>query len=281
MLNADAGKIIVNSQGVPVLGSDGKPQTYFSATQAQRENSYGNIFPGGSPDTQISIIPGRERRDQEWLDRLNTLNGQTKPDTTFEEFFMGGKAAESVAKGIVRLLGSEADVLFAGSVNPSLKGNIGIRQVTEQALPVQLTKEEILLLGQLDNAPSAEAGGYLREYISNNYFLRNGYRSLEGKCGGGNCFDGVYIRGDKVIINEVKPMSANGSIKLSGANPATGLPTQMTDAWVRNAVARLENSGNDAAKETAKIIIDAYDRGNLIKTITGVRSDGINLVKIP
>jgi hypothetical protein len=70
-------------------------------------------------------------------------------------------------------------------------------------------------------------------------------------------------------------------LKLSGVNPVTGLPAQMTDTWVRNAVARLENSENDAAKETAKIIIDAYDRGNLIKTITGVRSDGVNLVKIP
>lgn len=70
-------------------------------------------------------------------------------------------------------------------------------------------------------------------------------------------------------------------LKLSGVNPVTGLPAQMTDTWVRNAVARLENSENDAAKETAKIIIDAYDRGNLIKTITGVRSDGVNLAKIP
>lgn len=55
----------------------------------------------------------------------------------------------------------------------------------------------------------------------------------------------------------------------------------MTDAWVQNAVFRLENSGSDAAKETARIIIDAYARGKLIKTITGVNSSSINLVKIP
>lgn len=51
----------------------------------------------------------------------------------------------------------------------------------------------------------------LTPLIPNNYFERNGFTALDGKCGA-NCFDGVYIKGDKVIINEVKPLSANGSI---------------------------------------------------------------------
>ena len=91
--------------------------------------------------------------------------------------------------------------------------------------PAGLNATEVSALSKLDSLDSNKAG-VLRETVSNSYFERNGFTALDGKCGS-NCFDGVYIKGNQVIVNEVKPLSANGSIKLSSAQPS-GLPTQGT-----------------------------------------------------
>lgn len=90
LLSTDAGKPILDSRGNPVLGTDGKPQTYFSATQAQQDNPYGNIFPGGSPSTQASVIPGKELRDQARLEYLRAPNGAAVPVYPVEELVLGG-----------------------------------------------------------------------------------------------------------------------------------------------------------------------------------------------
>ena len=69
--------------------------------------------------------------------------------------------------------------------------------------------------------------GEAREFVAQNYFMRNGYTPLEGKCGSGNCFDGVYLKDGKVYVVEVKPLNANGSIKLSG--PSGHMDAQFSD----------------------------------------------------
>ncbi len=131
-------------------------------------------------------------------------------------------------------------------------------------------------LSQLDQLPSKDLQGQAREYVANNYFVRNGFTPLDGKCGV-NCFDGVYIKGDTVYINEVKPLNANGSVQLNG--PSGSLPTQMTDGWIDSAVTRLRN-GDANQRATADLIQKAIDSGKLVKIIAGVNSNGATLVKI-
>jgi hypothetical protein len=104
LLNADAGKPILDSSGLPVIGNDGKPQTYFNATTAQRADAYGNIFPGGSPSSVSSVIPGKDQRDVDRLERLKTLNGSATPIYPVEELLLGGAVASKIPSVVGRVL---------------------------------------------------------------------------------------------------------------------------------------------------------------------------------
>ncbi len=59
-----------------VMGTDGKPKTYFSATAGQRANHSGNTFLTGTASAGSTILPGRAQRDQERLHNLYAINGQ-------------------------------------------------------------------------------------------------------------------------------------------------------------------------------------------------------------
>lgn len=52
------GGIFLNSRGVPAIGSDGMPQTYFIANQQQRGNFYGNVVPGLAGQAEKSVGGG-------------------------------------------------------------------------------------------------------------------------------------------------------------------------------------------------------------------------------
>jgi filamentous hemagglutinin len=115
LLNANTGATILDAQGRPVLGTDGKPQTFFSATQAQRDNAYGNIFPGGSPNTQASVIQGKEQRDLTRLERLNTPSGQAVPDTTLEEAVIGVRVPAKGVGSVVQVAEKNSVTALAGT----------------------------------------------------------------------------------------------------------------------------------------------------------------------
>jgi len=110
------------------------------------------------------------------------------------------------------------------------------------------------------------------------YFQRAGYTKLQGKCGSDNCFDGVYSDGKNIIINEAKPLGANGTISLNGASG--NLPTQMTDRWVQSAIGRLRASGDPAAMRTANMLTEAINNGTLIKVVTASREQTALIVKV-
>jgi filamentous hemagglutinin family protein len=155
MLDADTGRVILDSQGKVVLGSDGKPQTYFSATQAQRDDPYGNVFPGGSPDNQVSVTPGKERRDAQRLQWMNTPNGQAVPDTTLEEALLGVRVP---AKG-------------AGAIARSAEGNAAKETIGEEPLrqfaPDANASSERAFGGGVDvGAESANASIAVRSKLS-------------------------------------------------------------------------------------------------------------------
>ncbi|PRH16872.1 filamentous hemagglutinin [Burkholderia multivorans] len=274
MLSQYMGKPIL-VRGQPMI-SDGSAQTYFSATPAQRSDQYLNSGLGSLPG---SIAPGASQRDQTRLSNFAAQNGSVKPDYTIEETVVGGILANKVASTAVRV-GESIDVWLAGAVKPADKGFISTGKVTMESMPVKLNSAEQGVLSQLDQLPSKDLQGQAREYVANNYFVRNGFTPLDGKCGA-NCFDGVYVKGNTVYVNEVKPLSESGSISLNPANGATKLPTQQTDDWVASSIRRLKDSENPHLVETANVVEQALKNGSLVKLVSGVDANGMVIVKIP
>ena len=130
------------------------------------------------------------------------------------------------------------------------------------------------------NVPNTTLQGDAREIVVNNYFMRNGFTPLEGKCGT-NCFDGVFVKGDKVYIVETKPLGADGTIKLS---PEDGLlPPQMTNAWIESRAKALIDINKLDLKATGETILQAFkpdSKIELVRVIAGADSKGVTLVKL-
>ncbi len=224
-------------------------------------------------------MPGASQRDQNRVDSFATQNGSVKPDYTIEETVIGGILTNKIASTTARV-GESIDVWLAGPVNPTGKGFISTGKVTMESMPVKLNTAEQGVLSQLDQLPSKDLQGQAREYVANNYFVRNGFTPLDGKCGA-NCFDGVYVKGNTVYVNEVKPLNESGSISLNPENGTTKLPTQQTDDWIAYSVKRLKDSENPQLVETANVVEQALKSGNLVKLVSGVDSNGMVIVKIP
>ncbi|WP_197387260.1 hemagglutinin repeat-containing protein [Ralstonia pseudosolanacearum] len=274
MLAPYMGKTITSANGTESM-ADGSAQTYFSATQAQRADSYANYVLG--VQSPAPVAPGVDMRDQNRLERLATPNGSAQPVYTAEELLIGGPLAGKLLGTAGRVLES-LDVSILGRATASSGGNISAQQITKEGLSLPVSAADRALLSQIGNLPSTALQGELREYVANNYFVRNGFTSLDGKCGSGNCFDGVYVKGNTVYINEVKPLNADGSIKLNGPSSG-GLPTQMTDAWIQDALGRLMN-GTQEQQVVAAQIQKAINSGTLVKTVTGVNSSGMTAIRI-
>ncbi|MFI8982645.1 hypothetical protein [Ectopseudomonas khazarica] len=211
------------------------------------------------------------------LDNVDETQGAILASTAL----VVGPAATAGGTGTLNAIGrawEAGKVLNAGEIGLSRGGNISAQQVTRAGMPAGLTSAEMDALRNLGSL-SNSAAGVLRETVSNSYFERNGFSTLDGKCGT-NCFDGVYVKGDQVIVNEVKPLSANGSIKLSGGNDATGLKTQMSDDWIRSRASELIKSGNPAKVQTGTLILQASKAGKLTTVVSGVNSNGMVIVKV-
>lgn len=251
----------------------GTAQTYFSATAAQRADS-------GVDDTFFtpkgSIVPNVSDRDATRLENFAAQNGTTTPMHVAEDIFLGGAIGGKLLSAGARLIG-ELDVFFAGVTTATKAETINAGNLASEGLAAKLTTGEARLLSQMDGLPSTGAQGSVREIVADSYFQRNGFKALDGKCGSGNCFDGVYIKGDTVYINEVKPLNVNGTIKLSGESGS--LPPQMTDAWIDSAVKRL-NNGTAEQKEVARIIRQSIVDKTLVKVVSGVDSNGMTIVKL-
>lgn len=272
MLSSFMGQTIL-VKGNPVI-SDGSPQTYFSATTEQRANPYTNYLLGSQPPG--SIIPGMELRDQSRLTYLATPNGAAQPVYPLEEWLIGGKLVDTLIGTLGRLL-SSTDIAILGRASVSAGGNISAQQITRESTQLRLTSADRTLLSQLDAVSNTALQGDLREYVVNNYFVRNGFESMEGECGGNNCFDGVYIKGDTLYVVEVKPLKNNGSIKLSAESG--NLPTQMSDGWIESAIDRLGRGSSDQ-RVTAAAIRPAIEENRLVKIVTGVNSNGVSAVRV-
>ncbi|MGE5493451.1 MAG: hemagglutinin repeat-containing protein, partial [Actinomycetota bacterium] len=273
MLAPYVGKTITVNGATAV--SYGTPQSYFSATEAQRADPYVNAFLGQIPGP---IIPGQDIRNEDRLERFNVQNGSAQPVYPIEEVALGGAVGDralTLVKSGWRLL----EVRGAGEVAASAGGNISAGKVTVAAMDATLNATERTTLAGLDKLPTTALQGDAREFVMNSYFSRNGFQSLEGKCGS-NCFDGVFIKGDKVYVVETKPLNSDGSISLAGPSKSTPLQTQMSDPWIAYSVNRLENSGNAELIRTAEVIKAARESGNLVKVVTGVNTNGMTILRL-
>lgn len=99
----------------------------------------------------------------------------------------------------------------------------------------------------------------------------SGFSHFDGTYGSNNGFDGVFINNEtgEVIINKSKQWTG-GSISLTGANPNTALPAQMTDEWIDFVIENLYDTDNPLKIITANSIIQAKAMGKLIKIVTVV-----------
>lgn len=174
------------------------------------------------------------------------------------------------------------EVKLAGKAASSTSGNISAKQITESGIQATLTSADRMILGDIAKLPSATLQGDAREIVVNNYFMRNGFTSLDGKCGA-NCFDGVFVKGDKVYIVETKPLNVDGTMSLNAADKNTNLPRQMSDDWIRSRAKELVDSGELTLRATGKKLLDALDPSKkiqLVKVVAGADSKGVTFVKL-
>jgi filamentous hemagglutinin len=272
MLNADAGKPILDSRGNVVLGSDGKPQTYFSATPAQRENPYGNIFPGGAPNTQASVIPGKDLREQSLLERMGTPSGQAVPDTTIEEALIGvrvpGKGLGSVVKVTERGAAGALPGTAKAAEEALLRSGGAFDKAGNALLDMsKLTTEQKRVVGEQLFGPNT-----VRQIVPDGKQLAR----VQGQ--GSNGIDELY----KVNRPDVDYVSVEytfvGQDSKTGAqvlkNTADG--RQGSESWLGGS-GRLEKSvGADLAIDVDK----ALGTGRVESWVVTVRPDGSTAVEV-
>jgi hypothetical protein len=103
--------------------------------------------------------------------------------------------------------------------------------------------DDIMANGDIGGTKTELMGDYLYENKMN-------LTRLDGKYGSNNGIDGLYIEGTvsnptKIHIVESK-QQWNAGVKLQEANPATGWPAQMSDAWIQSVANELEAIGKTA-----------------------------------
>ncbi|MEM9822536.1 MAG: hypothetical protein AAF985_15755 [Bacteroidota bacterium] len=94
------------------------------------------------------------------------------------------------------------------------------------------------------------------------------FSGIDVQYGSGNGFDNVIVQADGVvIINEAKQLT-DDVIRLNPPNPNTGLPSQMSDAWIEYVIGNMEPIPH--LSNIAETIQIALDNGNLTKIVTVV-----------
>ena len=125
--------------GKPIIGEDGKPLTYFSATKAERADKYAESVMSGEPDP---LFPQREARDAKRLEDFGAINGSAKKDYIVEETFLGGKVLDGTLSalgklwtGVEKVLGYEAAAGLKGGASREIvaASSLGEKQAIEEA----------------------------------------------------------------------------------------------------------------------------------------------------
>ena len=91
--------IAINGQ--VLKDENGQTQTYFSATEQQRQNPYINTFLNQVPG---SVTPGMTQRDETRLENFQAINGSATPSYPVEELVLGGAIAGRLGNAINALV---------------------------------------------------------------------------------------------------------------------------------------------------------------------------------
>jgi hypothetical protein len=106
--------------GKSLIGKDGKPLTYFSATKAERADEYSGTIMGGKP---AAIVFGAEARNQNRLDYFAVQNGSAKKDYLLEETLLGGKVVDKTLSALGKLwMGLDGALSYEAAV--TVKENV-------------------------------------------------------------------------------------------------------------------------------------------------------------
>ena len=248
MLNADAGTPILDSRGRPLLGTDGRPQTYFSATDAQRADSCGNTLL--CDRSGRDVIANRHLRDEERLERLRAINGQAEPVYPAEELLLGGEVGKRLARTVGRAVGEEVVTADQAAAN----------RLTDKATEETFALERIgqnnsSAASRLDNSVlnrgdqrltnELAAAAKVRVDTSNDaFYISNTDRSVLTN----NNFDMDHVLSGEINANQKATgyhaeFAANGQARITPGVPATQnangtyeAPVQIWDearkAWV-------------------------------------------------
>ncbi len=273
LLNASSGQTLLDAQGRPVTGTDGRPQTYFSAATAQRDNPYGNVFPGGQPGTQSSVIPGKAQRDLARLDRLNTPNGQAVPDTTLEELLIGVRVPTQGAAATVQATERQIATAVAGTAKSAeealLRAGGALDKAGNPLLDMsKLSSEQKRLVGEQLFGPNT-----VRQIVP------DGQQIARVQAQGSNGIDELY----RVQRPDVDYVSIE--YKFVGADGRTGAQVlkntkdgkQGSESWIQGSN-RIEKAV--ASIREVERIYDAIDAGRLESWVVTIRSDGSTFVQV-
>jgi hypothetical protein len=160
------------------------------------------------------------------------------------------------------------------SINPGGQTSLA-SQVTESPLNhIKYKPDEDGMIDDINDILSnGDPTGYNTEKLARKYF-ESGNGNFTWKDGkynaSNNGFDNVYVNETtgEVIIDECKQWPP----VLSGPNPGTGLPSQMSDVWVsQHVIPNLANSSDQAKQLLAQQVQFAFDNGLLTKTVTSIK----------
>ncbi len=125
--------------------------------------------------------------------------------------------------------------------------------------------------------------GKLTERVTESAFQRYGYESVDPellKYSGNKGLDGVFLKGDTVVVNDSKQLSSGG-INLSKGNLQTKLEPQMTTGWVTQVAENLKKTADPAKVAVANKILAAMDAGKLQLALSAVDKRTGQLIIVP
>jgi len=107
--------------------------------------------------------------------------------------------------------------------------------------------------GQTVEFPHSHVKGRLGDRLTALRLLARGYKKLPSKYDGLHGFDGVYVK--KNAAGEIVEIRLVES-KVDSSRLIPGPPPQMSDEWIRQVCAKMQEQGNPELTETARLILD-------------------------
>lgn len=225
------------------------------------------------------------------LEKLKTLSKYGNKITKLEKLAESKSVSEF--KELVKKLGKGGSKLLDDvalrSLNPEVPNGTFINSTKFNNSALKIDPPANSQLKQLaddvkSNGDVDIPGGSKTEQIQDILYADAGYTKLDGKVGSNQGLDGLYIKGDvknpsEIIVAEAKQWQSSGGIKLNDANLNTGLPIQMSDAWIQNVALRLQQAGKNAV---ADMLLNPAFRNKISKyaIVVDKTTGQINILKL-